>query len=236
MPAFPGFPPEMPTFFRGLKKNNNREWFQARKEVYETKVKAPMADLMNALNGELAQVAPDYVTDPAKGIYRIYRDTRFAKDKTPYKDHVGGLFFHRVLGKPAAALYVGASDKEVEVAGGFYMPGPDEMLAVRTLLAERHEEFLAMTTAKAFTKLVGEMKGDSLSRVPKGFASDHPAADLIRRKQWYWYVTFEPALATSPKLLGEVKKRLLALVAPVNFFNAPLLARNKRERDRSVYF
>ncbi len=141
MPSgFTGFPAEALTFLRGLKKNNNREWFQAHKPVFEEKVKAPMLELIGELNLALAGFAPDYVTDPAKAYYRIYRDTRFSPDKTPYKTHISALFRPRGLDKHSCgSLYFQISAGETGVAGGIYMPGPEELLAVRTHLAQHHE-------------------------------------------------------------------------------------------------
>ena len=92
--GFPGFPAEGMAFLRGLVRHNNRDWFKPRKEIYETQVKAPMAALVDAVNGALAGFAPAYVTAPADAIYRIYRDTRFSHDKTPYKDHIAASFPH----------------------------------------------------------------------------------------------------------------------------------------------
>src|SRR5437660_1541723 len=79
---FPGFPKEAVTFFKGLARNNNREWFQPRKEIFESKVKTPMVGLVEALNAEFAKYAPDYINDPKKAVYRIYRDVRFSSDKS----------------------------------------------------------------------------------------------------------------------------------------------------------
>src|ERR1700743_2828886 len=127
---FPGFAPETMQFFRGLARNNNRDWFQPRKELFEEKVKQPMRDLVEALNDGMKSFAPEYATDPAKAIYRIYRDTRFSKDKTPYKDHIAAHFQHQKLPKNrAAGFYFAVSHTEVEIAGGIYMPGPDELAA-----------------------------------------------------------------------------------------------------------
>ena len=90
--SFQGFPEAGMQFFRSLARNNRREWFQPRKHIYEEQVKAPMAELVTALNAEMMRFAPDHVVEPAKAIYRIYRDTRFSKDKTPYKTHVAAIF------------------------------------------------------------------------------------------------------------------------------------------------
>lgn len=233
--GFPGFPAEGMRFFRTLARNNRREWFQPRKQIYDELVKAPMAELVGALCGEMMRFAPDYVADPAKAIYRIYRDTRFSKDKTPYKTHIAAVFPRRGMEKHGAAgLYFSVSAKEIEVAGGVYMPGPDTLRAIRTYLAEHHEEFRRIIRQRQLRTLMGEMHGEQLSRVPKGFASDHPAADLIRFKQWLFYVTIDPALATTPKLLPEVRKRFQAMTPFVDFLNRPLV--QARRKDVGSFF
>src|SRR6478609_9290981 len=90
--GFPGFPAEALTFFRSLARNNNREWFLPRKPLFEEKVKQPMWALVESVNASMKSFAPEYITDPGKAIYRFYRDTRFSKDKTPYKDHIAASF------------------------------------------------------------------------------------------------------------------------------------------------
>jgi uncharacterized protein (TIGR02453 family) len=213
----------MVSFFRGLEKNNTREWFQARKEVYEQSVKAPMTTLVDAVNRELAKFAPDYINDPQKAIYRIYRDTRFSANKTPYKTHIAAIFPKRGHEKHGSAgLYFSVSHKEVEVAGGIYMPGPEQLLAVRHHLAGHHEEFRKLLRARDVKTLVGELQGEKLTRPPKGFAADHPAADLVRYKQWLLYVVMDPASATTAALFDEVVKRFRAMAPFIEFLNAPL--------------
>lgn len=231
--AFRGFPPAAISFFRGLRRNNDRDWFQARKEIYETSVKAPMAELVDAVNRELADWAPQYVTDAKKAVYRIYRDTRFSPNKTPYKDHAAAIFTRRGLEKHAAAsLYFSVSDKEIEIAGGVYMPGPEQLLAIRTHIARHHPEFRRLIAARNLQRLMGEMKGDRLSRVPKGFPADHPAADLVRHKQWLYYVLLKPGVATTPRLIAELVRRFQSMLPFVEFLNSPLVA-HARRRDLS---
>src|SRR5271165_7451590 len=103
---FAGFPPEALAFLRAIARNNNREWFLPRKALFEEKVKRPMWELVEALNRSMKEFAPDYVTDPEKAIYRFYRDTRFSKDKSPYKDHIAASFPRRGLQGGAAGFYV----------------------------------------------------------------------------------------------------------------------------------
>ncbi|MBZ5593400.1 MAG: DUF2461 domain-containing protein [Acidobacteriia bacterium] len=227
--TFNGFPEAGMQFFRSLLRNNRREWFQPRKPIYEEQVKAPMAVLVSALNTEMMRFAPDHVVEPAKAIYRIYRDTRFSKDKTPYKTHIAAIFPRRGTEKHGGAgLYFSVSPKEIEVAGGVYMPSPDALLAIRTHLAEHHAELSRIIKSRKLRTLMGEMHGDQLSRVPKGFASDHPAADLLRYRQWLFYVMLNPALATTPKLLPEIRKRFEVMMPFLDFLNKPLVRTPKR--------
>jgi uncharacterized protein (TIGR02453 family) len=220
---FPGFPPEALTFLRGLKRNNRREWFQPRKEIYEQKVKAPMLELVTALMQRMADFAPDYVNDPAKAIFRIYRDTRFSKDKTPYKTHIAAVFTRRTIEKHCgAAYYFSVSPEEIEVGGGVYMPPPENLLAVRGYIADHHEEFRRIVAARDIKRLYGQMTGDVAARAPKGFPADHPAMDLIRMKQYLLFRTLDPAIATTPKLYKELETRFEAMAPFIEFLNRPL--------------
>ena len=227
--GFGGFPVAGMQFLRSLVRNNRREWFQPRKHIYDEQVKGPMAELITALTAEMMRFAPQYVTEPEKAIYRIYRDTRFSKDKTPYKTHIAAIFPRRGLVKHAGGgLYFSISPKEIEVAAGVYMPGPDELLAIRTYMAEHHREFRKLITSRKLRTLAGDLQGEQLFRVPKGFVCDHPAADLLRHRQWLLYVMLDPALATTPKLFAEIRKRF-EVMAPFNeFLNAPLVRKQSK--------
>jgi uncharacterized protein (TIGR02453 family) len=184
---------------------------------------------VDALNSELAGYAPMLVTDPAKAIYRIYRDTRFSSDKTPYKTQIAASFWHRGLPKHAGAgLYVAVSADGVDVGGGVYMPGPEELLALRTLIAADWEIFQQLDSNRKVRSLVGELHGEELSRAPKGFPAGHPAEAMLRKKQWYYFVTLDPALAASPKLLSEVVKRFKVMLPTIEFLNTPLLAKYRK--------
>jgi uncharacterized protein (TIGR02453 family) len=215
------FPAEALTFLRGLARNNDREWFQARKEVFETKLKAPMLDLIEAINAELMDFAPEHVTDPKKALYRIYRDTRFSADKTPYKTHLAAIFPRSGREKHASAgFYFHVSPKVVGIAAGMYSPGPDELRVVRTMLAERHEEF--RKAIKGPEKLLGKITGSSTSRMPKGFDPESPAADLLKMKQWLYWQELDVKIATTPKFKSELVKRFKAAAPVVYMLNSGL--------------
>lgn len=212
---------------RRLARHNQREWFQPRKAVYEEQVKAPMRLLVEKLNAAMMAFAPDYVTDPDKAIYRIYRDTRFSKDKTPYKEHIAASFHRRAPNHGDAGYYVAVSHKEVAIGGGVYMPQPEALLAIRNQIAARHEELRKILRARPVKRLLGGLQGEQLSRVPKGFCADHPAADLLRFKRFILYVELPPDLATTPALYGEVLQRFRAMRPFLEFLTAP--AAKKRQ-------
>ncbi len=224
-PRFEGFPAEGLRFLKALKRNNRREWFQPRKEIYETKVKAPMVALVGALNADLAKAAPEYITDPRKAIFRIYRDTRFAHDKTPYKTHVAAAFGTRSMGGHSGGmLYFHVSTTGVEIAGGIYHPDPPTLLRVRQHLAENHAELRKVIANRRLRQVMGELRGDALTRVPKGFASDHPAAEWIRMKDWIFDVELDNTIATTLTLFEEVRMRFRLMLPFVRFLNRGLRA------------
>jgi len=222
---FPGFPPEALKFLRSLKRNNRREWFQPRKHLYEQHLKAPMMELVAALNTELVKLAPAYVTDVKKAIFRIYRDTRFSADKTPYKTHIAASFSRRgALGLKAGGFYFSVSAEAIEVAGGIYHPEPDITLLIRTHIAETHRDLERILAAKKTRTLMGGLQGAELTRSPKGFDPNHPAADFIRKKDWILDATLDSSLATSPRLSAEIIERFRAMAPLIEYLNRPLLA------------
>ncbi len=196
MPSrFPGFPPETLQFLRDLKANNNRDWFQPRKAAYEECVKAPMIECVQALGEELSDFGNALVTAPDKAIYRIYRDVRFSKDKSPYKTHVAAVFSPQGRDKHVAAgLYFHFSPDELLVGGGIYAPGSQELLAIRRMIAADHKKLRTILNERTFRSRFGEMSGERLKRVPKGFAPDHPAADLLLYKQFLAGAQLDPKI------------------------------------------
>ena len=220
MSRFRGFSPEAISFLRALKRNNRREWFQPRKEKYEKLIKAPMLEFVGCLNEEFARFAPAYVTSPEKAVYRIYRDTRFSPDKTPYKTHIAAIFpRNSAVRREGAVFYLHFTEKEVLAFGGVWGPDRDELMAYRTLLRDNHEEFESLLSNKSLRKMVGKLEGEQLSRMPKGFPVDHPAEPLLRRKQWYLESTLDIGLLTTPRVVPELAKRFAVMAPMVEFLN-----------------
>ena len=227
----------MPTFFRGLEKNNRRDWFTPRKELFETYVRAPMVELVTLLNGNLRTFAAEHVADePAKLLYRIYRDTRFSHDKTPYKTHIGATFAHRLLPRHGGAgYYFEVSHKCVGIAGGVYMPGPEELQALRAAIAADAKGFLALIEDRKTQKLLGPLQGERLARLPKAWQAhaDSPAAEYLKFKQFYWYVELPAALALTPRLPAVLLRHFRAMTAGLEWFNHAILTDRRQRADDS---
>ena len=218
-------------FLRSLKRNNRRDWFQPRKHLYEQHLKAPMLELVTVLNAGLSRFAPDYVTDPPKAIFRIYRDTRFSADKTPYKTHIAASFSRRGPERlKTGGFYFSVAPDQIEVAGGIYHPEPDTMLSIRTHIAETHSDLRRILANKKTRQLLGQLQGDELTRAPKGFDPSHPAIGWIKMKDWILDITLDASLATSSKLYVEILDRFRAMAPLIEYLNRPLLAR-KPARD-----
>ncbi len=235
-PHFAGFPAAGIDFLKSLKRNNRREWFLPRKENFEQNVKAPMHELVGHLNAAFARFAPEHVMEPNKAVYRFYRDTRFSEDKSPYKDRIAATFQRRGIGRhEGAGYYFHVSPKEVAVGGGVYLPLPESLQLMRARIAAEPREFRRLISAAPLKKLFGEMQGDQLARVPKGYPADHPAADLLRYKQFLFFVELPVSLAVTPELVDELIKRFRAMAKFIDFLNEPLLASRKTaQRDAAL--
>jgi len=230
--AFSAFPKEGLQFLRSLKRHNNREWFQQHKGIYEQYVKQPLGELIDSLAGEFRQFAPEMIASPKVSSYRIHRDTRFSKDKSPYKTHVAAVFPRSGLGKhEGAAFYVHIAPTELLIGGGLYMSSPEDLAAVRGYIAENTKSFIRIVGNRQFRKLFGTMGGEQLARVPRGFPPGHPAADYLRHKQFLAGRHLEPDIAVTAgfyKLLVETFKGMLPFI---RFLNEPIL-RSRRTRER----
>jgi len=216
-------------FLRGLKRNNDRVWFDARKSLYEAELKTPMLALIGEINEAMVDFAPMHVRPPQKIMMRIYRDIRFSKNKQPYKTHVSAWWVRDGLQKTSGAgFYFHVSPEEVVVAAGAYMPEREQLLAIRRYLAQHHEEFRRVMMGKKLRLLMNEYDGASLTRAPKGFPEDHPAIDLLKNRQWAVSARLPADRAMKATLLKDVVERFKVAAPMIEMLNAPLVGKPKR--------
>jgi uncharacterized protein (TIGR02453 family) len=228
----PYFAPEGLRFLRGLARNNNRDWFNERKPIYEAEIKRPMLAVIEAVTGAMMDFAPGHVRAPESIMMRIYRDTRFSKEKLPYKTHVAAWWVHDGLRKTSGAgFYLHVSGKQVEIAAGAFMPDTEQLLAIRRFLMEHHEEYRKLAQARALRRLLSdEESGEPLSRSPKGFPAEHPAAALYRQKRWGFSASLELETATKAEFAKTVASYFRAAAPLVALLNRPLLVKAERPR------
>jgi uncharacterized protein (TIGR02453 family) len=234
MPTLPlRFTPAALTFLRALKRHNDREWFKARRETYETELLAPMIAIIEQLAVDFRRFAPDLVASPRLSLYRIYRDTRFSADKSPLKTHIAAVFPSRGLGKhEGAGLYFHVSPTEVVIAGGMYAPLTPHLVRVREHLAVNLKRFRKIVDAPAFRRACGEVHGERLTRVPRGYPANHPAAHYLAFKQLLVGREHPPVLATLPRFYGELVKSFQLMAPFVSFINEALTAPSATARDQ----
>jgi uncharacterized protein (TIGR02453 family) len=229
--AVPYFRPEALTFLRNLARNNDREWFQPRKAVFDAELKEPMLAIVRKVTAAMLDFAPSHVRPAEKSLFRIYRDTRFSNDKRPYKTHVAAWWSHQGLEKTSGAgYYFHVSAKEVILAAGAYMPEKEQLAAIRHWLLDNHEEFQKLLAKSAVRKAFTEFEGNALTRPPKGFPADHPALDLIKCRQWGLAATL-PADVALDKNFAATVIRYFRLAAPiVDALNTPIAAALKPKK------
>lgn len=223
--TFSGFPRQAVKFLKDLKANNDRDWFTPRKPEYEQNVRGPMELLVAAVNQRLSKVAVEYVVpEPRKAIYRIYRDTRFSKDKTPYKTNVSAYFQRKGYAKNMGPGFYMQLDHtgRVGIAGGIYMVEPEAMKGIREAIAKDPKGFSKLVSGKKLVSLMGEIKGESLKRPAKGFESVE--SPYVRMKQWYYWTELEPAQTLSRELPKQLVQRMEAMVPVCEWIHTVLQA------------
>jgi uncharacterized protein (TIGR02453 family) len=211
-------------FLRALKRNNDREWFRARKGDYEAHVRGPMIEVLDRLARDFAQCAPELISEPRVSLFRIYRDTRFSGDKTPLKTHVGAHFPSRRFAKgEGAGLYFEVAPAWVWIGGGIYMPTPEELRRLREHVAAHHRRLHRLVNSPSFRAGAGTLQGERLTRVPRGYPAEHPAADYLRYKQLFVGREYPADFALSPKFYPELLRVFRSIVPLVRFINTAIM-------------
>ncbi|MCB1608362.1 MAG: DUF2461 domain-containing protein [Xanthomonadales bacterium] len=203
-------------FLRELKANNHREWFQDHKQRYENDVRKPFQRWLSELSERLPEVSPEFVASPKTvggSLFRIHRDTRFSKDKTPYKTHAGAVIFHQDRSQPAPCFYLHIDPEGCFFGAGLYHPPPPTLRRIRDFLVDNPSAWI-----KARDQMLSEglsFGGDSLTRPPRGYDPNHPLINDLKRKDLVVSAPLEPSLATSAEVLPWFLDRVRS-AAPLN--------------------
>jgi len=193
------------SFLKKLRENNNREWFHEHKPVY-TVANENAKSFLEAVEKELNKI--DQIEK--KKLYRIYRDVRFSKDKTPYNS-----LFRMSLGREGAyrrgGYYMQIGPGQTMVGGGFYKPEPKDLKLIRSHIAADDTPLRKILKSKSFIKHFGSLRGDQVKTSPKGYDKDHPAIDLLRYKSLYVFREFKNSEVTTPDFIKEISKTYKAI-------------------------
>ncbi len=207
------FTPEFHHFFAELRENNHRDWFNANKPRYEQYVKQPMENFVATILDHMQVHEPAMIgVKPKDCLFRIYRDTRFSKDKTPYKEYTSA-----VVGKGGRqdvnniGIYMELNDQKVAFYGGVYMPDTKQLYRIREAIAYDLAEFEALIQESAFqTKFGGKIHGEVNKRLPKEFMAAAEQQPLLYKKQFYFLSELSADFILQPNLVTETMEYYLA--------------------------
>ena len=207
-------------FLDELGANNDRTWFEANKPRYESLVREPALEFIAAMGPMLETFAPHFRADPRKvggSLMRVFRDTRFSRDKTPYKTNIGIQFRHK-LGKDvhAPGFYVHVATDECFLAVGCWHPDSDALGRIRDLIAENPKRWFSARDDKTFVSQWA-LAGDRLTRPPRGYAAGHPAIEDLRRKDFIGIAPLSLAEVAGPDLVKLAGTRFSAAVPLMSF-------------------
>ena len=223
----PRFSADTLRFLRALKRNNRREWFNAHRDDYEAYVRQPMIAIVERLADDLRAFAPELVASPKVSMYRIYRDTRFSENKTPYKTHVAARFptARPAQGRRRRACTFTSRRTSVWIGGGMYAPQPRAALRASASTSPRHlKQFRAIVESPRFKKHLGALEGDRLQRVPRGFPKERsrggvPEVPAVHRRRRVSAPRWRPARRST----GRCSRSSARSRPSTRFLNAPLL-------------
>lgn len=227
---FAGFPSAALTFLRQLRRHNEREWFEAHRAEYEQLLRIPMRDFLEEFDVLLAGTVPEIVADSKRSMFRIHRDVRFSRDKSPYKTHVSCWAYHHDAGRGVgsvahggAGFYVHLEPGASLIAAGIWMPPKAALDLIRERLLEHHREFATILNAAPLRRRFGPLSDEAmLVRTPRGVDPDHPSAEWLRYKSFTVSRPVDDAVMTSPTLLKELARDLTTLAPLVRWLNDAL--------------
>ncbi len=191
-------------FLKKLQKNNNRDWFNENKEEY-LKQHQNTIDFADLLLNKIS--THDNIETPTgkKSLYRIYRDVRFSKDKSPYKSHWAGGF-KRATNELRGGYYFHIEPGNSMLGGGFWGPNKEDLLRIREDIASNASDLRKVLDSKSFKDTFGSLQGEQLKTAPKGFDKEHPDVDLLRYKQFIISTRFTDEEVLSPDFVNKVNE------------------------------
>lgn len=205
-------------FLKDLAANNNREWFHANKKRYEESVKKPFELFVQELIDQVGRKDKKVQITPKEAMFRIHRDVRFSKDKTPYKTNMSAVINRggrKDMHSPG--MYVELSPEHVRVYGGLYMLSSEELKQVRIHLSKNAAKFKKLYSDKKFRNVFGEVRGEQHKRAPKEFASAIEKEPLILNKQFYYFSQEKPSLIAKKELTDVIMEHY-ATMKPMGEF------------------
>lgn len=179
-------------FLAKLESNNNKAWFDVHRSEYETEVKKPFEEFVMALGDELHRFDHEIAGDFKKNIFRINRDIRFAKDKTPYKTHRSAAYsLHGKKDHNDPGYYIELGINQCGIAGGAWAPSPEKLQKIRSEIYYNSDEFHQIVEHKSFKKLLGGVQGEQSKKLPKDIAAWGDESPYIYYKQFYFWTKFD---------------------------------------------
>ncbi len=210
MPAgrYASFTPESVVFLTELKNNNNRDWFNENKKRYEEQVLDVALRFIHSMQEPLADIAPHFTAIPKRmggSLMRVYRDTRFSKNKTPYKTNIGIQFRHeQARDVHAPGYYVHIDPEQIFLGAGMWRPAPDALKGIRERISDKPVEWERVRDDKGFKRHF-KLGGEVLTRPPRGYAKDHPQIDDIKRKDFIAIQNLSLEDALKPRFQQKVE-------------------------------
>ncbi|OSZ82145.1 TIGR02453 family protein [Chitinophagaceae bacterium IBVUCB1] len=207
-------------FLKKLEKNNNKEWFDKNRHLYEA-AKADFETFVTSIHTELTKLEPRLAEHKAKdAIFRIFRDVRFAKDKTPYKANFGAYFCRAGKKAPDAGFYMHLQPNGKSfLAGGMWMPEAPVLKKVRQELDYNFDEFKGIINKASFKKLFKKWEGEKLKTLPQGYTADNPAIEFLKMKSVIVSVPVDDADYTSKTAVAKMVKTFTEMKPLIDFLN-----------------
>ena len=204
-------------FLTALERNNNREWFNAHRDAYES-ARDKVLVITEILISEVRKIDPEIpLMDPKDALFRIYRDIRFSPDKRPYKTHFGSFISKGGFKSNRAGYYFHVQPGECYLGGGIWMPPKDVLKALRTAIYDHPEEMRAILEEPGFKKYFTDFDGEKLKKAPAGFPADFPHIDLLRTKSYAVGINLPDEKFLGNQVL-EVSLEVFREVAKLNRF------------------